>query len=254
MFVRLISGLFLFAVTPLAIGADWKSAPAPLMTKWGKQVAPDNVWKEHPRPQLHRADWLNLNGLWHYAVTPQSSAAPKDWDGEILVPFAVESALSGVGKTLTSKQALWYGRTFEVPGKWAGRRVLLRFEAVDWHTSVWVNGKEQQVLGDKDADGHRGGFTPFAFDITDALKDGRNAIHVRVWDPTDAAAQPRGKQAQKPGGVWYTSVTVVQPPEGGCRGRGATARGTRPQAHHARHAPRNVAQARQPAQLRGSRT
>jgi hypothetical protein len=209
MFVRFLSSFALLTASSVAVGADWKPAPAPLMTKWGKQVTPDNVWKEHPRPQLQRADWLNLNGLWHYAITPQGSAAPKQWDGEILVPFAVESALSGVGKTLTSKQALWYGRSIEVPEKWNGRRVILRFEAVDWHTSVWVNGKEQQVLGDPDADGHSGGFTPFAFDITDALKEGKNAIHVRVWDPTDAAAQPRGKQAQKPGGVWYTSVTGI---------------------------------------------
>ncbi len=209
MFGRLLSGLFLFAVSSVAIGADWKPAPAPLMTKWGKQVTPDNVWKEHPRPQLQRADWLNLNGLWYYAITPQGSAAPKQWDGEILVPFAVESALSGVGKTITTKQALWYGRTIEVPEKWKGRRVLLRFEAVDWHTSVWVNGKEQQVLGDKDADGHSGGFTPFAFDITDALKEGKNELRVQVWDPTDAGAQPRGKQSQKPGGIWYTSVTGI---------------------------------------------
>lgn len=209
MFVRLLSCLLLVTATTVALGADWKPVPAPLMTKWGKQVTPENVWKDHPRPQLQRKDWQNLNGLWHYAITPQGSAAPKQWDGEILVPFAVESALSGVGKTLTTKQALWYGREFEIPKEWAGRRVILRFEAVDWHTSVWVNGKEQQVLGDKDADGHSGGFAPFGFDITGALKDGKNDIFVRVWDPTEAGAQPRGNQSSKPGGPNHTAVTGI---------------------------------------------
>jgi hypothetical protein len=179
------------------------------MTKWGKKVTPENAWKEYPRPQLVRKDWLNLNGLWDYAIGTQAGDKPTKWDGQILVPFCIESALSGVGKHLTSKQVLWYTRQFEVPPGWKGKRILLHFEAVDWHTRVFVNGKEQTVLGDKDADGHSGGSDPFSFDITDALKEGKNELAVRVEDPTDSAAQPRGKQVQKPGGIWYTPVSGI---------------------------------------------
>src|SRR4051812_31877488 len=171
------------------------------MTKWGKEVKPENAWKEYPRPQMARNDWLNLNGLWDYAVTTQGAEAPAKWDGQILVPFPIESALSGVGKHLTSKQTLWYRRTFEVPAGWKDRRVLLHFEAVDWEAEVGVNG---QFVG-----GHTGGSDPFSFDITDALKEGKNELQVRVWDPTDAAAQPRGKQVSKPGGIWYTPVSGI---------------------------------------------
>jgi hypothetical protein len=206
---RFVAPLVLLSLTTTTFAADWKPAPAPLMTKWGKQVTPENAWKEYPRPQLARRDWLNLNGLWDYAITAQGAAQPTKWDGQILVPFCIESALSGVGKHLTSKQVLWYSRSFEVPPGWKGKRVLLHFEAVDWHTTVTVNGKEQQVLGDKDADGHSGGSDPFSFDITDVLKEGKNELLVRVWDPTDSSAQPRGKQVQKPGGIWYTPVSGI---------------------------------------------
>ncbi|HEX4610262.1 MAG TPA: glycoside hydrolase family 2 TIM barrel-domain containing protein, partial [Urbifossiella sp.] len=185
-----------------AAAADWKAAPAPLMTKWGKQVSPDKQpWAEYPRPQLVRTDWLNLNGLWDYAITPRTAPRPEKWDGQILVPFCAESALSGVGRRVTPDQHLWYRRSVEVPAGWAGKRVLLHFGAVDWEATVFVNGKE---LGT-----HRGGSDPFSFDLTDHLRPGANEIVVRVWDPTDQGAQPRGKQVMNPHGIWYTPVTGI---------------------------------------------
>src|SRR4051794_25778500 len=198
---RLLTALVLFLLPVAASAADWKPAPAPLMTKWGKQVTPENAWKEYPRPQLVREEWLNLNGLWDYAITPRDSPKPEKWDGQILVPFCTESALSGVGKHVTKDQNLWYRRTVETPAGWKGKRVLLHFGAVDWESTVFVNGKEFPT--------HRGGNDPFSLDVTDALKDGPNELVVRVWDPTDAAAQPRGKQVSKPGGIWYTPVSGI---------------------------------------------
>jgi hypothetical protein len=201
MLTRLLVTFILFITTTTAFAADWKPAPTPLMTKWGKSVNPENAWKEYPRPQLVRKDWLNLNGLWDYAITAKDAEKPAKWDGQILVPFAIESALSGVGKRVSPNELLWYRRTFEVPAGWKGKRVLLHFEAVDWEATVLVNGKE---LGT-----HRGMSDPFSFDITDFVKEGQNELLVRVWDPTDSGAQPRGKQVQKPGGIWYTPVTGI---------------------------------------------
>ena len=201
MLIRSVLALCLCAGATHALAADWKPAPAPLMTKWGKQVTPANAWQEYPRPQLVRKDWLNLNGLWDYAITKKDEPKPEKWEGQILVPFCAESALSGVGKAVTKDQHLWYHRTVEVPAAWKGKRVLLHFGAVDFETTVFVNGKELVT--------HKGGNTPFSLDITDALKDGKGELVVRVWDPTDAAAQPRGKQVMKPGGIFYTAVSGI---------------------------------------------
>ena len=182
--------------------AEWKPADGPLLTRWAKDVQPDNAHSEYPRPQMVREDWLNLNGLWEYAITAKDESKPAKFDGQILVPFPVESALSGVMKPVGEKNRLWYRRTFKTPGKWKGQRILLHFGAVDWDTTVWVNGKE---LGS-----HRGGYDPFTFDITDALKDtGKQEIILSVWDPTDAGSQPRGKQVKRPGGIMYTAVTGI---------------------------------------------
>ena len=126
---------------------------------------------------------------------------PEKYDGQILVPFAVESSLSGVGKRLGDRNELWYNRTFTISPKWNGKRVLLHFGAVDWKADVWVNGV---CVGT-----HTGGFTPFEFDITAALKKGDNELKVRVWDPTDAGCQPRGKQVNRPEGIWYTPVSGI---------------------------------------------
>ena len=182
--------------------ADWQPAEGPLMTRWGKQVSPDNAHREYPRPQMVRKDWLNLNGLWEYAIKPKEQGQPRNFDGQILVPFPAESALSGVMKPVGQENRLWYRRTFETPGKWKGPRVLLHFGAVDWDTTVWVN--------DRQVGTHRGGYDPFTFDITDALKAaGPNEIVLSVWDPTNAGYQPRGKQVSKPRGIWYTAVTGI---------------------------------------------
>ncbi len=185
----------------LPLHGEWKPAPSPLMTDFAKDVSPDKVHPEYPRPQMVRKDWANLNGLWQYAITNKDDDKPPRWDGEILVPFCVESALSGVGKKVSPEQALWYRRTFKKPEMKEKGRLLLQFGAVDWHAKVWVNGK---LVGQ-----HTGGFDPFTIDITEALNDGEQELIVRVWDPTDQGSQPRGKQVLKPGGIFYTSVTGI---------------------------------------------
>lgn len=173
-----------------------------LMTEWGEKVTPENVWTEYPRPAMVRDEWMNLNGLWDYAITDQSKNHPESYEGEILVPFAVESALSGVCRNVGEKQALWYKRTFTLPSDWKNRDVLLNFGAVDWQADVWVN--------DIKIGTHKGGYAPFSFDITPALRTkGENEITVRVWDPTDRGTQPRGKQVSKPESIWYTPVTGI---------------------------------------------
>ncbi len=172
------------------------------MTRWAEEVSPESVWPEYPRPMMVRAKWQNLNGLWDYAIRPKDAAGPQKTDGKILVPFAAESALSGVGKTVGPDNRLWYRRAFEVPADWSGQRVLLHFGAVDWEATVSVNGRE---LGT-----HRGGYDPFSFDITDCLKSvGPQEVVVSVWDPTNEGTQPRGKQVLQPRGIWYTAVTGI---------------------------------------------
>lgn len=181
--------------------AGWSPAENPLLTRWATNLVPDQVWPEYPRPQMVRKEWLNLNGLWRYAVCPKDQGRPDQWDGQILVPFALESALSGVRRPLRPDQRLWYLRTFEIPKDWDGRRILLHFGAVDWQCTVWVNGRQ---VGE-----HTGGYDPFTFDITDARNVGHNELVVAVWDPTDTGYQPRGKQVLKPGGIWYTAVSGI---------------------------------------------
>jgi hypothetical protein len=182
--------------------ADWKPAPAPLMTRWGKQIdAAKTPWPEYPRPQLVRKDWLNLNGLWDYAIAPVAAPKPETWAGQILVPYCIESALSGVGKTVGKENNLWYRREFAIPADWKGKRLLLHFGAVDWQTTVFVNGAR---VGE-----HKGGNNPFSFDVTKHCPAGKCEITLKVWDPTDDGSQPRGKQVLRPHGIWYTSVTGI---------------------------------------------
>jgi hypothetical protein len=191
------------AAAMTAGAADWVPVKGRPMTRWAKEVAPGKALPEYPRPQMVREAWMNLNGLWDYAIVAKDAAQPGAWDGKILVPFAVESALSGVGKTVGPDNRVWYRRSFKVPAAWAGKRVLLHFGAVDWDATVWVNGRE---LGS-----HRGGYDAFSFDVTDALKPGDAAqeMVVSVWDPSDTGFQPRGKQVQNPHGIWYTPVTGI---------------------------------------------
>lgn len=182
--------------------AQWKPAGEKIRTPWAERIDPASVWPEYPRPQMVRADWQSLNGLWDYAITPRGTARPQQAEGQILVPFAAESSLSGVGREVGAERELWYRRSFEIPSSWRGKRVLLHFGAVDWQADVWVDGAKVGT--------HTGGFTPFSFDITEALARGKeHEISVRVWDPTDRGPQPRGKQVSQPGGIWYTPVTGI---------------------------------------------
>ena len=172
--------------------ASWKPASGSLMTRWAKDVSPKNALPEYPRPQMVRPDWLNLNGLWDIRLGDGTEA-------RILVPYPIESALSGVMK---HSDRMTYRRRFEIPKEWNGRHVLLHFGAVDWETKVSVNGKELGV--------HRGGYDPFSFDITDALKsEGPQEITVEVFDPTNDGGQPRGKQTLHPGGIMYTPTSGI---------------------------------------------
>ncbi len=165
--------------------ADWHPVEGKIMTRWAQDVTPDTAHAEYPRPQMKREQWENLNGMWEYAIRPEEEKVPELYDGFILVPFPVESALSGVKKPVGKENRLWYRRIFKVPGEWSNKRILLNFEAVDWETTVWVNGRQ---IGT-----HRGGYDPFAFDITDALKKrGFQEIVLSVWDPINESTQPRG--------------------------------------------------------------
>jgi hypothetical protein len=186
----------------LSAQPQWQPAAGPLMTRWAAEVRPGRVLPEYPRPQRVRADWQNLNGLWDYAIRPRAEATPAVFDGRILVPFPIESALSGVMKKVGETNRLWYRRTFDVPATWRGRRTLLHFGAVDWDTTVYVNGRE--------TGSHKGGYDAFTVDITDALTaTGPQELVLAVWDPTDTGTQPRGKQVNNPRGIWYTSVTGI---------------------------------------------
>src|ERR1019366_156135 len=198
--MKLIIALTLFCL-PALFGADWKPAESPLTTPWTLQVNPSRPLPEYPRPQMARKDWINLNGLWDYAIRPQQDSAAAKYDGRILVPFPVESALSGVKQPLTPEQRLWYRRTFTAPSL-KGKRLLLHFGAVDWRAEVWVNGK---AIGK-----HEGGYDPFTFDITAALRGkGLEEIVVAVWDPSDTGPQPRGKQVLSPNSICYTAVSGI---------------------------------------------
>jgi len=196
-----LSAIFLSTVLP-GSAAPWQPAAGPLKTRWAKDVSPKDVHSEYPRPQMVRKDWLNLNGLWDLAITNKDAPKPEAFLQQILVPFPVESALSGVMKSVSENDRIWYRRTFELPRKWRGQRVLLHFGAVDFEATVWVNGKE---VGQ-----HRGGYDGFSFDISGALHgSGMNELIVAVWDPTDAGTQPRGKQVRQPHSIWYTPTSGI---------------------------------------------
>jgi len=192
----------LASLLALAAAPSWTPAESPLTTPWTAKVGPSNAWREYPRPQMERTNWTNLNGLWDFAIQSKDAARPEKFDGQILVPFPVESALSGVKRPLLPTERLWYRRTFSVPLA-KGLRMLLHFGAVDWRAEVWVNGTSMGK--------HEGGYDPFTFDITDALKPGNaeQEVAVAVWDPTDTEVHPRGKQVLKPQGIWYTAVSGI---------------------------------------------
>jgi beta-galactosidase/beta-glucuronidase len=186
------------------VSSEWKIKEGKIVTPWAEKVSAANPHNEYPRPQLVRPNWQNINGLWNYSIVPQaaSETKPASFEGKILVPFAVESALSGVGRTVGKDSVLWYQRTIDFSPKLKDQRVLLHFGAVDWRCDVFVNGKS--------AGTHQGGYDPFTFDITDLLvKKKPQEITVRVWDPSSDGPQPRGKQIKNPHGIWYTPVTGI---------------------------------------------
>ena len=198
-FITTLAAILAVAGTLSAQG--WAPAGNRIKTKWAEEVSPTNAHPEYPRPQMLRPEWKSLNGLWDYAVTPKSEARPKTFDGKILVPFAIESSLSGVGKALTPDDALWYSTSFSVPSNWKGKRLILNFDAVDWKAEVFVN--------DIKVGSHTGGYTRFSLDVTPYVKNGSNSLVVRVEDASDNDFQPRGKQVKDPRGIWYTSVSGI---------------------------------------------
>ena len=140
----------------VAANAQWSAQGNKIKTQWAAQVSPNNISTEYPRPIMQRNRWQSLDGLWNYSIRQRGAANMGNADGKILVPFAVESSLSGVQKELGSKNELWYKRTFKVPSNWKGKNILLHFGAVDWKTEIFLN--------DIKIGTHKGGFTPFCFD------------------------------------------------------------------------------------------
>jgi beta-galactosidase/beta-glucuronidase len=199
--IIIIASITLLLFVEKASFAQWKKVPGRISSSWSEKVDPANPLPEYPRPQMERGGWTNLNGLWNYAVTSKDANA-LSWNGQILVPFAIESSLSGVGRMVGKDSTLWYNRKFSLGKEMKGKKILLHFGAVDWRTKVFVNGKE--------AGTHEGGFDPFTFDITPLLKkSGKQELTLNVWDPTDEGPQPRGKQVVKPEGIWYSPVTGI---------------------------------------------
>ncbi|MBV9844022.1 MAG: AbfB domain-containing protein [Kutzneria sp.] len=196
----LVTGGALALVAPPAYGAAQRAVTPPLTTPWTNQVGPNNALPEYPRPELTRVDWLNLNGDWQWAPAAAGDAPPvgQPLGRTILVPYPVESALSGVGE---HHDRMWYRRTVAIPASWSGRRVQMNFGAVDWQADVWVNGTHVGT--------HTGGYTRFSFDITDQLRAGENELVVGVYDPTDAGGQPIGKQRLSPNRIFYTASTGI---------------------------------------------
>ena len=186
---------------------NWYPAGDKIKTIWGKNLDPDKIWQEYPRPQLERKDWINLNGLWSYSIRTANDLNPITHDGNILVPFPIESSLSGVMKTFTKDDILWYEKEVEIPKEWEGKNILLNFGAVDWKCEVFINFKK---VGE-----HTGGYSYFYFDITKYIKSGKNNILLRVVDVSDTIYsdwgkyQPVGKQTITPNGIWYTPSSGI---------------------------------------------
>ena len=201
--MRKVLGAICASLLVVQAYAQWKPAGYKIKTAWAEQVNPQQVLPEYPRPIMERADWQNLNGEWDYAIRPKGEVEPATFDGKILVPFAVESSLSGVQQMVGEANELWYKRTFQVPSAWKGKEILLHFGAVDWQADVFV---DDVLIGS-----HVGGYTPFSLNVTPYLsaKSATHKLVVRVWDPSDKGYQPRGKQVSNPEGIWYTPVTGI---------------------------------------------
>ena len=193
---------FAFLVVLNSFCQEWQPLDGKIMSRWAKEVTPENVWQEYPRPQFERSTWKNLNGMWDYVILKPNQPKPKSYEGKILVPFSFESALSGVGRSITPEEKMWYRKKFIIPSEWKGKRILLNFEAVDHDTNVWVN--------DIFVGSHKGGFDRFSFDITTFLNvRGNQTIEISVKDGTNLSPQLRGKQHFKPSGIVYTPVSGI---------------------------------------------
>ena len=198
--IRLIFFVLMLATSLQA--QNWKAVGGEMMSQWGKKVSPENVWQEYPRPQFERTEWKNLNGLWDYSLLKTNQSEPKRFQGKILVPFSFESPLSGVGKKITPEDKMWYKKSFSLPKNWDGKDVIIHFEAVDYHCSVWVN---DILVGS-----HKGGFDRFSFNITPYLKlKGNQKVVLSVEDATNFSSQPRGKQQINASGIYYTPVSGI---------------------------------------------
>lgn len=193
--------LIILLFSSMSLSAQWKPMGDKIKTAWAEKIDPNNVLPEYPRPIMERDKWQNLNGLWDYAILPMGQQEPQTFDGKILVPFAVESSLSGVQKELGKGKELWYRRTFTIPSDWKSKNIILHFGAVDWKAEVYLNNIK---IGT-----HTGGYTPFSFDVTPFLTSGNQKLVVKVWDPTSDSSIPRGKQVTNPHGIWYTPVSGI---------------------------------------------
>ncbi|MDX1315381.1 MAG: glycoside hydrolase family 2 TIM barrel-domain containing protein, partial [Eudoraea sp.] len=179
---------------------EWTPGESPLLSKWASEIDTEKPWNQYPRPGMVRSEWINLNGLWEFTITKKGETA-ETWDSKILVPYPVESALSGITERVGENDELWYKRTIKIPGEW-NEIIMLNFEASDWETKVFIDGEL--------AGSHRGGYDPFSIDISDFVSAGsEHELSVSVWDPTDKGTQPRGKQVSKPGGIWYTPSSGI---------------------------------------------
>ncbi len=172
-----------------------------MKTRWTDLVDRNNPLPEYPRPQMERSDWMSMNGVYEYAIKDASVDWVENFDGEIVVPFAVETMLSGVEKPLKPDQKLWYKKIFTIPENMKGKNILLNFGAVDWDCKVYIN---NELAG-----GHRGGYATFTIDITRLLKDGENELVVSVFDPTESGWQQRGKQVNDTHGFWYVATSGI---------------------------------------------
>ena len=199
--IKYIFILLLVSVTTISVNCyGWEMANGQLMTQWAADIDPQNVLPEYPRPQMVRDDYMTLNGIWQFqeAFSGENAPVGTDLTDEILVPFPVESAISGVYQHY---DRLWYRRSFDVPQGWNGKNIILHFGAVDWESEVFINGTSLGV--------HKGGYDAFSYDITPYLVSGSQELIVRVYDPTNSQAIACGKQDLNPSGIWYTAVTGI---------------------------------------------
>lgn len=186
--------------TATAAPQPWQKKTAPLQTQWYAQVSPTNAHPEYPRPQLVRDSWQNLNGLWQFAAATDGQTPPfgQTLAEQVLVPYPIESALSGI---MRHEDRMWYRTTFSTPTNWRGQHVMLHFGAVDWQSTIYLNGHQIGI--------HQGGYDGFSVDLTANLLPDMNELIVNVYAPVDSAGQPRGKQVKHPRDIWYTASSGI---------------------------------------------